>query len=710
MVFCHNNIQYGLDLIMTTQRYNLERIATTLTVEVATAVAGSPVTWGEWTPIAGCKVDSIVYDMGIMPSRAVISFPAIDWHISPVGRCDKVRVKAGNTILFSGISAKMDRGFSGNQDSCKQHLSTDIQDIRWLMAVSQVVFGQYARLASAYQNDMKTVPLATVTTTPTPAAWLLGRRCIFNDGGRPNKDVNTAQIFTYNSNYIHMPVFTAIESQAEYWTARRMIDYILKSSSLSYSYFPYLLTASFADMGLDHSDFDTELASVSVDGMNMLEAIDTICRQLGWSFRIDWDQTTGGDKLVFFKRGSSCTHSTSHEFYAANASESILDAITRGDKILAAMEMTEDITPVINQPVGLGGVHKFEVTLELVPGWLDSNLVPDISNLFFTEKELKQATDPNAYTFYQLYHSRGDRFRPFVGRRWALNESGKYSGAANRGDVFDFSTVIGSSYVTSSGQPNYAPFTRRLKQCLSYVNEFSTKGNRLPVKLEFSFDGGATWHKLDGLVEALPDELGILITQPNLSDIYISDNDTISGGTLDGIALNYWTSLCRDKLIGIDWTAGWHTRCRITCTVEMDQRLISNPSANGGGSLFKHQSVYDLSDRYPFQLRQISVYSDSYPSDDLNLQTALDSHISQIRKANQDKATSGRFVLDFLWWDSGGVMIKPGDLLERITGRTFELGVDSDGTTKYPEVAKVTFQGDTQQLQVMTRDVRLSVK
>ncbi len=697
---------------MTEQRYNLERIATPLIVQKATASAGNPVTWGSWTTLLSCKINTIDFNMGKDSSRAVISFPALSWEQSPINKCDKVRIIAGTTVLFCGYATKLSRGFASRGNATTQHLTVEVQDVRWLMTVGDVVYGQYARLSSAYQNNMQTIPLTTTSASPTPVAWLKGRRCIFNDNGRPNQDNSDAEIFAHSGSYINQPVFTAIDSQAKYWSARDMLDYLFKTSYISYQYFPYLLNASFATLGLIHSDFDTELAAVNVDGANLLEAIDIICQQIGWSFRIDWDTTSGSENLAFFKRGSSTVHSETHAFYAASDSEPITDAIARGDMILIGMDMDEDISPVINEPIGLGGVQKYEATFELVPGWLDDDLVPDTETLYLSDMEIKIAENPNSYDYFKYYHPKGSEFKPEVGRKWVLNETGNYSASStyNRGEIYDFSEAIYSTPVDDT----YAPFARYLKGCLSYVNQpfnsAKTKGDTLPVKVELSFNGGNTWHIVDGLIDALSEEFGIVISQPNLADLYVSDNDIISdpASELDGVSLNYWTSLCKDRFADIPW-GNWDTRCRVTCSVEMDQRLVSEPAANGGGSLFRQRACFDLSDRYPFQQREtISIYDADYPSDNLNLQTALDNHVTQIRKANQDKAISGRYTLDFLWWDNNGIMIRPGDLLAGITGRAFTFGVTSDGTTKYPEISKVTVLGDTQQMQIYTRDVRFA--
>ena len=61
----------------------------------------------------------------------------------------------------------------------------------------------------------------------------------------------------------------------------------------------------------------------------------------------------------------------------------------------------------------------------------------------------------------------------------------------DRGDPFDFTQYIDRQYVLNNdGRRNYAPYTRQLLECLSYDSGL----NALPIKVEFSFDSGATWH------------------------------------------------------------------------------------------------------------------------------------------------------------------------------------------------------------------------
>jgi len=69
------------------------------------------------------------------------------------------------------------------------------------------------------------------------------------------------------------------------------------------------------------------------------------------------------------------------------------------------MDLAEDIAAVVNKPWGLGAPHRFEFTAELAPAWLGSDLDPDTTesnaNLFFTEAQLQEMTDPNAKSYYK---------------------------------------------------------------------------------------------------------------------------------------------------------------------------------------------------------------------------------------------------------------------------------------------------------------------
>ncbi len=491
--------------------------------------------------------------------------------------------------------------------------------------------------------------------------------------------------------------------------------------------FPYLPVADAADLaGVDHADWDKVLSHIVVDSLSVLDAVGLICKHLGWDFREDYASDCSVD-LIFYKVASSTAYTRDednavilHKLFAPiNASdETIKDAVERGEKMLWSMTLAQDIATVINNPWGLGRPDRFEFTAELVPGWLDSNLTPDTSddnaNLFKTDAELEDNTDPDSLIFYKYYHPSGSSFKRDVGRKWVLNESGKYSSPStyNRGMPYDFAGVMPASRILGDGGKRlYAPFNRQLLPCLTFDKDTL---NSVGIKVEFSFDSGSTWQVIAAAVSSLPSEAGIYIDAPNLAELLDKAKGDISGGILDGIEINFFTSLADDRVNSRVFKDGaWHTRIRITASIQMDQRLArqSAPSSNSG-SPFHQSQVYNFSEKYGITERtdSSSFATSGLPAWNIDTTDWFDKHLQGIREANEDASISGAFTLERLWLGDGrGVAdFAIGDCIERITGREYDLGASMGSATVYPEIVQIIYIPANQRMKLITRDLRFA--
>ena len=123
--------------------------------------------------------------------------------------------------------------------------------------------------------------------------------------------------------------------------------------------------------GLDHADWDKVLNHIVVEGLNIIEALQLICRHIGWGFREDYeyDENDGKVKarLVFYKVASASASSRDNDnptilqtLHAPAVGDSIAEAVAEGKKLLWSMDLDEDITNVVNRPWGLGAPHRFE--------------------------------------------------------------------------------------------------------------------------------------------------------------------------------------------------------------------------------------------------------------------------------------------------------------------------------------------------------------
>jgi len=714
---------------MTDDAKKLARTAQRLVVE---RMIGST-----WEALWGAAVDRIEINPGASPSSATIWFPDQRWDADAGLRFgDRVRIRTDwpkaeeQATIFSGFVVNFLSEFSGGteQGGAFERNAVVCLDHRWLMSVTSPVSGQYARGKDDYSGYGTGGQVELQT-----CRFLSGRRTIFNEsekaghGGIPNKDPEEVR-----ADLKSFPIFKDSSLGAVPWTAGDMIRYVLAwRLHLGISYWDYQDPSAME--GLDHADFGRVIGHVVVDGLNVLQAVEHICKQIGFSFRETYS-ANGKAKLAFYKIGSASGSVRSdvadailHRLHAPAVGETIDDAIAEGKKMLWAMDIAEDISGLVNKPWGVGAPDRVEFTAELVPGWLDTLLIPDttgtdLENLYLTEAEISDLTDPNSKDYYKFYHTRGDNFLRDVGRKWVLNETGLYSGGSyDRGMPFDFTTIDARGDIYDSqgraikclkdteGKRNFGPFRRKLLPCLT-VDKDSL--NSVGIVVEFSFDSGTTWQKLEGSIRALDDEAGILITDPNLAEMIDQNNRLINGGPLDGVELNYWTVLCDDKLRSrVFKTGAWSTRVRVTASVQMDQRLRrQEPPSGASGSPFIQSRLYDFSEKYGLAKRASTsrFTGGALTADEQDHYEWFGLHLADIRRACEDASVSGKFTLERLWLGEGSGMpdFMPGDCIERITGREYGLAASLNGEPVYPEIVKVVYLPDRQQMMLITRDLR----
>jgi len=713
---------------MVTDAKQLDRTAQSLVVEAKRAHGSPPDFDTNWRPVWAAKVDRIEINRDGRPSVATIWFPDLYWHETRhLLQGDMVRIRTNErssykrTVLFAGFITSYLSDFSGGTDQPKSSFERNAIvacSYRWLLAATCPLFGQIARGPDDY-TDYGTDSQAPIANSYT---YLSGRRAIFNAHGKPNRDPSPLKVHTdAGTELCEMPIF-ANPGDAEPWTVRDMIRYIL-SPKLNKA-FKYWEIKDPNDLtGLDHSDFDNVFNHVVVDGLNILEALQTICRQIGWGFREDYDNDSTVN-LIFYKIGSASQYSRDSDnptilqrLHAPAVGENVSTAVAAGKKLLWSMSLAEDIAPIVNKPYGLGAPHRFEFTAELIPAWLDSDLEPDTSysnaRLFFTDADLQEMTDKDSKTFFKYYHPRGGNFRRNVGRKWALNESGYYSsGSYDRGMPFDFADVLPEDYIKNdSGNRLFAPFNRHLLPCLTADKETL---NSVGIKVEFSFDGGETWQVIPAAIAPLSDECGLYITEPNLAELVDQSEGTISAGILAGVQLNFFSSLADDKLNDRTFKTGqWNTRLRVTASVQMDQRLrVSVPPTSVYGSPFHQSAVFDVSEKYKLDKRaESSTFEESdLPALEQDSTDYFDKHLESVRDANQDMSVSAQFTLERLWLGdgSGEPDFALGDSIEKITGREYDLSAEYGDKKLHPEIIQIIYLPDKQKMKLITRDLRFA--
>jgi hypothetical protein len=711
---------------------SVARTAQFLVVEAKRAYGSPPVFETAWQTVWGAKVDRIDINAGTTPSVATVWFPSLSWD-APTGLKygDMIRIRTDEyissqrTVLFLGFFVKRLSDFSGGDEkkgsSYKRNAFVAL-DHRWLLKTTSPVFGQLTRSPVDYFY------YGTENQVPIDGAfmWAKGRRCIFNEKGRPNCDPYLLSVYAANGGKLcDTPIFTDPQ-RGIYFTARGMIRYILSPlNNRAYSYFPVVDPNLLP--GLENSDFDSVLNNILIDSLSVLDALDIVCKNLGWSFRFDW----GNDNtmyLIFFKPGRAAGYSRSlnnptilQKLYSPCEGEFVSYGVSQGKRILWSMILSEDIEPVINNPWGIGAPDQFEFTAQLVPAWLDSDLIPDSTDdyehLYIAEADIQKETDPNQYSFFGYYHKKGSFFKRDVGRKWSLNETGLYSpshsNVYDRGSPFMWENFLPPQYMYDSyGYLQYAPFARKLLPCLT-VDKDSISS--IGIKVEVSFDGGVTWQVVDAAITNLTDECGIYLDEPNLAEIVDIANGTITEGVLEGKSLNLFSSLCDDIINSRSFKdSEWRTRVRVTASVQMDQRIArqSPVDIRVSGSPFHHSQIFDFSEKYGLKKRAASSQFDTsdLPAWNIDDTDWCDIHLGGLRRANEDASISGAFTLERLWLGDGrGVPdFVIGDCIEKIEGREKSLAASYGGKNVFPEIIRIIYLPDKQKMQLVTRDLRFA--
>lgn len=706
---------------MTEDAKKLDRFAQPLVVEARRGFGSPPNFGSKWEQLWGAKVDRIEINHGARPSVATIWFPELRWEQSlDIIQGDNIRIRTNyrrnNTIVFEGFVTSYLSGFSGGSQYGKPYERNAVvaSSYRWLLHTACPLYGQLARGRDDY-TGYGTSSQAAISGSAT---FFSGRRTIFNEDYKPNRDSTL-----YGTSECDTPIF-ADSDVAEYWTAGEMLRYVLSPHfNQAYQYLP--ISDPNVLPGMDHSDFDKTLMHIAVDGLSVLQAVELVCRHLGWSYREDY-LDDGTVQFVFYKVGAADKFSRSndnptilHRLYAPAVNENISTAVSQGKKLLWAMDLAEDIASVVNNPWGMGAPERFEFTAELVPAWLDEDLEPDTTedneNLFKIEAELQDMPDKDSLDYYKYYHPRGSEFRRNVGRKWSLNESGRYSSADtyDRGVPFEFADIVPDEYVIDSttGKRLYGPFNRQLLPALT-VDEDTL--NSVGIVVEFSFDAGTTWQVIPASISCLTDECGIYIDEPNLAELVDQAEGTFSVGDLEGVQVNLWSSLCDDKLNSRIFKDGtWNTRVRVTASVQLDQRIRRQVApSSASGSPFLHSQIYDFSEKYGLQKRTtVSRFADSdLPAWEIDSADWFTAHLEAVRAANEDMSVSGQFTLDRLWLGdgSGEPDFAVGDGIEKIEGRQYDLSAAFGGAKVYPEIIQLIYLPEKQMTKLITRDLRFA--
>lgn len=361
---------------------------------------------------------------------------------------------------------------------------------------------------------------------------------------------------------------------------------------------------------------------------------------------------------------------------------------------------------VVNAPVVLGNVKRYEFTLPLVPGWVPE---ANLDNVDPADRDAAKAVvipeslipllgeDPNNFDWYRKYHRFGNDFAQFkdVGRKWVLNEAGTYDPATyNRNapfdnyQVFDWSTVA-DNFVAAPGQ-----WTRRKRRFFdSITRAFKEKGTG--VYPEVSFDSGTTWYAtlFNGII-ALDSEVGVYFATRNLT--------SITPPFTDPLVQNMWWAIIDQTFL-----------LRVTGVIESDERLLHEWPASEyvSPSLQLHAHLLERSKLFSFTTREGVTNELVQTGDDLGDLVADDTAEIAAFAAEHAKVDHDRRLLTLpaIPWLETRFAI--GDRLSKVEGREIDFGTQVGHDTHYPVVVGVTYRlkgGYETELEIERPDVLAS--
>lgn len=227
-----------------------------------------------------------------------------------------------------------------------------------------------------------------------------------------------------------------------------------------------------------------------------------------------------------------------------------------------ACEFTLDYEAAANSIEAVGATQRFEVTLELVPGWeLDDHWDVDAANAPAIDAALAWAGEPGEENEFAARYARSgsEHYRyALVGRLWGLNTYGAWDmrwrpwgpWTIERYAIFDLHLHGGVGDPDEGLVGLYAPRPRRFLPCLT--------GNvphaPLPPLLETSADSGASWVQMPGQFTVSRGDLRVYLADDDLRAVEVP----VAGA---------------DPLSLVEAYIRGRLRLRITASIEGDYRL-----------------------------------------------------------------------------------------------------------------------------------------
>jgi hypothetical protein len=627
---------------------------------------------------------------------------------------------------FSEVQTYIERGSVGGSDSGGTLVVSSVLK-RVNKLESSQVFGRYVRQAASIdawrelEAEAKLSPLGD----DDDLQWL-HRPTTFNARGEANRQAAPITV-TINGRSEQLYVFTDDEDpEAEPWTwaqALRYLVYFHLGGDLVGRTNLYDQTRAYLGDTIDQrplspvsetSGYDGDPSTLSrlfqyamlgmpsdavFEGTSIVEAMTIVAKATDTHFKVQTWFEGGqiGDDLIWWARGGGPRREVCKAPQGDEVPE-ILESLN-----LEQMTLSVDYGDVVTTPIGLGDVRRYEITTELIPGWKPDANVDRPANI---DAAIAASTDHGENlnaddTWCQKYHPGGASFNAYanVGRRWVLNETGRYPAVDYARTSGHFGTskydpwepadcsIVDRTFVNgawSEEAVNWTRHPRPFQPCFSA----DAAGRSIGVVVEASFDGGTNWEPLG--CKVLATEAGIYIETDDLSRL-MSQYD---GGP------SWWAAMCNDN-----------ARVRVTAVIEGDRALLIIGSAARAAVSHEASRLYDWRSRFKSNYRTTanSIYkpggerATTYQTFECRDDSpTMDQWIASLCDLNAGRQIPGTFTIP--WLECTRYQV--GDCVPFVRGAVELQGEVSGGVRRPPDIVAIVY-GETS-TQLVLEDARMA--
>ncbi|HSW46490.1 MAG TPA: hypothetical protein VLM89_13060 [Phycisphaerae bacterium] len=525
---------------------------------------------------------------------------------------------------------------------------------------------------------------------------ITGLPCVFNPDGVGNRAEKPLTVRTRSGLPRRVHVFSTDDGMGVKWTFSAVLRYLiwfhLPSEGPVFEGNIFEVTDDLAAGLPDSSDplagaLRREPVSLVCEATSLVEALALLSSAAGIHVTAEtanvggtpstrlrvWSADGGALRQLLLARGGR--HADGWPRYESRGKSA---AAVLADNNTYRGEVSWDHRSIVNCPVVIGDVKRYEMTVPLWPGWTPrlnlDNVVPSQraaarAQALTPEQVESYGSNAESNSWYRRYHRNGSQFKynTDVARLWVLNEDGHYPGVLynrnapfNNYQPFDFSTVADAT-VTRRGA------WMRRRRCFHPTITMSADGRSLGVWVEISFNGGLTWQQQSAGVRVLDDRAGVYFDCENPTEI------TPTG--VESAVMNAWYAIVNQLY-----------RVRVTAVIESDDRLMAtyapdlliSPTLHVNTMVVRRPRSFQFASRSHTTNALSTVGAQPRERDDTESITAL---TKQLARTNQDRQV--RVAPAIPWIETSYAL---GDRITEIRGRRVRFATARGAGTRYPAV------------------------